>query len=78
MGEKRPQIALCATSDEECKNRTEKALLGAQVSYLMRCEKQLARKSEQIVFYIEPYQRREALKAVKAIEEETDRLEIYD
>lgn len=75
MGE---QVALCATIDDELMNKTERALLKARISYLMKCEKRLAHgeQSKKVIFYIQPCQREEALKVVRTLEKEENGLEI--
>ncbi len=72
------QIALCATVDDEMKNKTEKALLKAKIAYLMKCEKRLEKgeHDKKVVFYIESYQKEEALHVVRELEREEKGLEI--
>ena len=72
------QIALCATLDNEMKNKMERALLKARISYLMRCEKRLEQgeQNKKVTFYIESYQMEEALHVVRALEKEENGLEI--
>ncbi len=72
------QVALCATHDDELKNKTERALLKARISYLMKCEKRLEQEeqSKKVVFYIQQYQMQEALEVVRELEKEETGLEI--
>ncbi len=72
------QVALCATQDNEIKNKMERALLKARISYLMKCERRLVQdeQNKRVVFYIEPYQLEEALHVVKALEKEEKGLEV--
>lgn len=81
MGEERTQIALCATLDDEIKNKTEKALLKARISYLMKCERQKEKNAEnanekKVVFYIEQHQKERALEAIQKVKEEYAEFEI--
>lgn len=81
MGEERTQIALCATLDDEIKNKTEKALLKARISYLMKCERQKEKNAEdanekKVVFYIEQHQKERALEAIQELKEEYAEFEI--
>ena len=72
------QVALCATQDNEIKNKMERALLKARISYLMKCEKRLTQEEQnkRVVFYIESYQMEEALHVVRTLEKEENGLEI--
>ena len=72
------RVALCATVDDELKNKTEKALLKARISYLMKCEKKMAQEEQnkKVIFYIQSCQMEEALDVVRALEEEAFGLEI--
>ena len=72
------RVALCAIVDDELKNKTERALLKARISYLMKCEKRMAQEEQnkKVIFYIQPCQMEEALGVVRALEEEDIRLEI--
>ena len=72
------QVALCATQDNETKNKMERALLKARISYLMKCERRLVQdeQNKRVVFYIESYQLEEALHVVKALEKEEKGLEV--
>lgn len=74
----RGQVALCATMDDELKNKTERALLKAKISYLMKCEKRIAQegKENKVVFYIEPCQMEQAMNVVKELEKEEKGIEI--
>lgn len=76
---KERQIALCATLDDELKNRTERALLRAKVSYLMKCERNMEKekKDKKVVFYIDKYQAAEALEAIQEIERDCREIEIF-
>lgn len=73
------QVALCATIDNELRNRTERALLKAQISYLMKCEKRLeqGKYDKKVIFYIESYQIEEAMHVVRELEKEENGLEIF-
>lgn len=72
------QVALCATEDNDIKNRMERALLKARISYLMKCEKRLAQgeQNKRVIFYIESYQMEEALHVVRELKKEENGLEI--
>lgn len=72
------QIALCATFDNEIKNKMERALLKAKISYLIRCEKRREQEEQnkKVTFYIESYQMEKALHVVRALEKEENGLEI--
>lgn len=72
------QIALCATFDNEIKNKMERALLKAKISYLIRCEKRREQENQnkKVTFYIESYQMEKALYVVRTLEKEENGLEI--
>lgn len=72
------QVALCATQDNNIKNKMERALLKAKISYLMKCEKRLAQgeQDKRVIFYIESYQMEEALHVVRELEKEENGIEI--
>ena len=70
MGDDKTQVALCATTDNETRNVTEKALLSAQIAYLMKCERQLEKENREstVVFYIDRSQIFRAMDAIKNID----------
>lgn len=72
------QIALCATFDNEIKNKMERALLKAKISYLIRCEKRREQENQnkKVTFYIESYQMEKAFYVVRTLEKEENGLEI--
>lgn len=79
MGDERTKIALCATVDDLTKNQTEKALLKAQISYLLSCERKIEQSNwdKKVIFYIEQNQVNEALKVVKRLQQTEKELEIF-
>lgn len=78
MGNERVQVALCATTDDEVKNKTEKALLRAEIAYLLKCEKikNAEHKQRKVVFYIESGQINRAKNIVEVLREEASELEV--
>lgn len=79
MGDERTKVALCATVDDQTKNHAEKALLKAQISYLLRCERKMEQSNwdKKVIFYIEQNQVNEALKVVKGLQQTEKELEIF-
>lgn len=67
------QVAICAMTDNEIKSRVEKELLKAQISYLLKCEKQKYREEQinknlgKVTFYIESNQKAKAMEIVARI-----------
>lgn len=77
MGEIESQIALCATNDVEIKNITERVLLKAKISYLMKCERQVEKNSNnKIVFYIEKQEADRAIEVIKDLKHVESDLEL--
>lgn len=78
MGNEQGKVVLCATIDDITKNQTEKALLKAQISYLLSCEKKREQNKwdKRVFFYIEKNQLNEALEVVKELQQTEKELEI--
>lgn len=79
MGDECTKVALCATIDDVIKNQTEKALLKAQISYLLSCERKIEQSNwdKKVIFYIEQNQVNKALQVVKRLQQTEKELEIF-
>lgn len=79
MGDERNKVALCATVNDAIKNQTEKALVKAQISYLLSCERKMEQSNwdKKVIFYIEQNQVNEALEVVKELQQTEKELEIF-